>query len=55
MAESNGSGATAIVAIVALILVGVLVWFFFLSGGDAPVPDGPDVEINVENPLPDAE
>ncbi len=59
MADSNSGGSggtTAIVAIVALVLVGILVWFFFLRGGAAPAGDGgADIDINVENPLPDGQ
>ncbi len=58
MADSNGGsgGSTAIVAIVALVLVGVLVWFFFLRGGGVPAGDGgADIDVTIENPLPDGE
>ncbi|WP_179299567.1 hypothetical protein [Rubrivirga marina] len=58
MAETNGSSgaSTAIVAIVALVLVGILVWFFFLRGGAAPADGGgADIDVTIENPLPDTE
>lgn len=59
MADSNGGsgGSTAIVAIVALVLVGVLVWFFFLRGGAVPADGdgGADIDVTIENPLPDGE
>lgn len=51
-ARGSGSGNTAIVAIVVLVLVAVLAFLFFFNGGtDEPaVPEGPDVELNVEPP-----
>ncbi len=49
MAENNGSGSTAIVAIVALVLVGILVWFFFLRGA-APGDAGTDIDVNIGDP-----
>lgn len=55
MADPNGttggSGPTAIVAIVALVLVGLLVWFFFLSGGAPAEGGGTDIDVNVGDPI----
>ena len=56
MADNSGGASTAIVALVAIAVIGVLVWFFaFRSGGVPAAPDGPSLEVNVENPLPDGE
>lgn len=54
MSDSNSSGGaqTAIVALVALAVVGALVWFFAFRG-DAAIPDGPDLDVDIE--LPDGE
>ena len=49
MANSNG-GSTAIVALVAIAVVGALVWFFAMRG--APAQDGGvDVDVNLGDPV----
>lgn len=56
MAETeSSSSSTAIVALVAIAVLALLVWFFVFRSGPAPAADGPDLEVNVENPLPDGE
>lgn len=49
--KNGGSSNTAIVAIVVLVLVAIVVFFlFFRPSGEAPVDDGPDIEIEVQPP-----
>lgn len=53
--RSSGTGNTAIVAIVVVLLLAVIAFFIFLRPGQAPVEtdDGPDIELEV-NPPEDA-
>ena len=44
----NGSSNVATVAIVVLVIIAAIALYFFaFRGGDAPAPDGPDVELNI--------
>ena len=49
MATSSSNSSTAIVALVALAVVGLLVWFFVASGS-APVPDAGGIDVDVTVP-----
>lgn len=49
--SSGGGGAGWIVGLLAVIVLALVIWLFFLRGGDTRGPDQIDVDVNVPSPL----